>query len=523
MTPNLPIDPAYEDRDCDSSPSVAGVTARAAVVAIFLLAAIYGLIAACLGQTLPSPSITIPTTRPAPLAYGITRQTLYPGGKTLIWTRGTIATSFLLVNSRSGVFTPKTSTPEADGWSWDDAARATVLTLPTNIPSGTYALTPTGLYVTVIARPATRPTTRVSSDFDNDDRKVQAAIDAGYSPLLMPGVYDWRNAVHIPGNDYHIAGVDVDAVILKRAQWASDPVGANYGGRFFYTDAPEVDDLSLTDLTFKGGEIASGALAFHSANSVCQNLECKHCKLVSAIAPLANMPGAVVDDLDIFRGGARPQTHSYWHDIRFHGVFASGNECLVYGDQIAMLNISFDGTGRGPILRGLDTNGYFNTISGSNINLLDNGDEFFSIESTLGFNGNIVSHLHLRASNGALLECWHTPAVDNLFQHLDADCGGGILFDESGAIQTRNALSDVELSHCKGLCFTDENGVTATGNTVNGLAIVAPNCTRSNQAHYSAAYYPAHPQAITGAAGNTITNFSFSEMPANWLDGIGGK
>lgn len=402
---------------------------------------------------------------------------------------------FLLVG-KAGMF-PLTQFKLGAAWTYDDANVATGLALSENIPLGVYELASRGIYLTVTAPPAARQIIDVQPSGDNDDQAIQSVLNAGNSVRLAPGCYEFEKSVFVQGDGVEILGVGEDQV---RLHFTNDeqPVNA-----FFRCWPNAATNFSLSGMTFDARDVPGAITVSCDGTGTpgdCINFEFSRCRLIEATGPdLILGSGAHVYDIEAMKSSLIQRDHSLYQDIDLRGVCDFSNEYLVYGDQVAVVNLSFDRTGRGPILRGPCTNGLYHTIRMDGIDVIPNGSEGFGVEG-LGFNDNLVLHLFYRG-NGDGIEIWNTPVANNLFRHFQIDGGRGILFGVDEGVTppawTGNVFQDGELQGG----WIDFGG--AAGNDLVGVAIVKPRPTRGNEPFWSAAAYATVQPPILNDGGNS--------------------
>jgi hypothetical protein len=182
---------------------------------------------------------------------------------------------------------------------------------------------------------------------------------------------------------------------------------------------------------------------------------------------------------------------------------------------VAIINASWRDTSRGMVLRQGPQDSYFSRLVFDGIEYSNNGDEVILVED-LGGPGLLncmFFHVRVRNCDGAAIEFWATPAINNLFCGVQVNGGQGIWMHPDKTRQTGNVFENVELRGCVGV-----NLETATDNTFKGLAIISPRPTWSNQEYFNPEFYPPISSAIRGSAGNVFNPLVVRDLPPGWTE-----
>ncbi|MGD0767517.1 MAG: hypothetical protein ABSB42_04755 [Tepidisphaeraceae bacterium] len=446
----------------------------------------------------------------------IWRTTVLPGDPTYIWSR-----SGHLPNGGDAGF-PARSRPYtlddsillkpftwSDTGSSIDAGYATGLSVPADAPPGTYRLhvsgLDTGMAITVASPRPPRPVVTVDPTGNVDSANIQAALSAGKDVKLSPGVFTIDSAITIP-EGAAVRGAHRDVTILKRV-----PKDSDYGWRVFTSTGGQV---SFSDFTLEGA-FAPGAILLHNNLAENRGIVVQRLRLLQAQLLQLTSTEVFVEDVEFKRsGGIIGGDHHLWKDISFEGRCRFNHECLAVGDQFAIINASWRDTARGMVLRQGPQNAFFSRLVFEGIQYSNNGDEVILSEDIggPGLLNCMFFHVRVRNCDGAAIELWVTPAINNLFYGVQVNGGQGIwLHPDNKVRQTDNVFENVELRGCQGI-----NLDGATGNTFKGLAIISPRPTWANQGYFTPAYYPPISSAIRGSAGNVFNPMVVRDLPEGW-------
>jgi hypothetical protein len=396
-----------------------------------------------------------------------------------------------------------------DSYIGKDTSYATGLEVPAEAQPGIYHLhiqgNDTGIAITIRPRPVQLAEVVVPPSGKVDSANIQAALNAGRSVRLSPGVYTIDRTITVPGSAA-VRGAHRDATILIRT-----PSDEDYNNTFFTSLG---DDIAFSDFTAEG-VFAPQAVLFHNYPGVNRRGVFQRLRLRTMTTMMWAGFESFVQDIELKKcGGWVGGDHSLWKDISFEGRCEfTGNECIAYGDQFAMINGSWRDTARGMVLRRGPTNSFFSRLVFEGIQYATNGDEVINVEEgPPGLQNCIFFHMRVRNCSGAAIEFWSSPASNNYFRGVQVNGGQGILFwPKGGVTQTNNLFEDVELRGCAGIFL---NG--ATGNTFKGLAIISPRPTWANQERYDPRYYPRISSAILGSKGNVFNPVTIMDLPEGW-------
>jgi hypothetical protein len=328
---------------------------------------------------------------------------------------------------------------------------------------------------------------------------------------LEPGRYTFFHHVTAPPN-VRILCSGIGVTVLRRVHNPND-----YEDEFFEATGA----MTLEDATFESDPNYPGAIVVHvtpptnDSGTIIRRIRC-----VQTQGFWIGGAGDWIDDIE-FDGGCpfANQSNQLWTNILFKNI---GHDPLVSGVGTAAINWTFEGTNRGFVMRSGPTQSLFENIVFRNVQQCPNGDELMLAEdppsasnpNPPGVQGCYFSHIFAQHCNGTLLHLGATPASNNLWRSMMADGGLGILFNAAGTDQSGNQLQDIELRNGLGIGF-----IGATGNTLNGIAIVNPQVTRGNQNDWQATYYGRH-EAISGLSGNRATQISIRGLSAGWISGL---
>jgi hypothetical protein len=443
----------------------------------------------------------------------IWRATVLPGDPTYIWSRGGhLPTGGEAgFSARNNPYTLDDSIP-LKPFSWSDTGcpadpeHATGLRVPADSPPGIYRLhiagLDSGVAITVASPRPPRPVVTVDPTGNVDSANVQAALSAGNDVKLSPGVFTIDSTITIPAGAA-VRGAHRDVTILKRAPKESD-----YGYRVFTSTGGHV---SLSDFTLDGA-FAPSAILLHNNLAENPGIVIQRLRLFRASLLQLTATEVFVEDVEFKRsGGFIGGDHHLWKDISFEGRCAFTNECVAGGDQFAMINASWRDTARGIVLRNGPQNAFLSRLVFDGIQYSNNGDEVILVEGS-GLLNCMFFHVRVRNCDGAAVQFWDSPAINNLFYGVQVNGGQGIwLHPDNKAQQTGNVFENVELRGCVGI---DLRG--ATDNTFKGLAIISPRPSWCNQENFNPAYYPPISSAIRGSAGNVFNPVVIRDLPEGW-------
>lgn len=354
--------------------------------------------------------------------------------------------------------------------SWDDAHYCVSLTVPANAVPGSYPIlrngVAAGLSVNVLGVPPTPipKLTQVSTYAE-----IAPALATGADVELLPGVYDWPASIAIPNAGQRVYGVHRDLVVIRRLPYtAPDPFGTNAFGCAFISTQP---GISISDFTYDCSE-SVGATVFHSF-SPNDGLEIANLRVIQGGVAVNPAPEMIVRNIELEEGYVRPGQGTWYDNIRLRGAdewTAANNECIVAGNALCS-NFDFDGTCRGFVYRGV-SECYISTVTFRGICLAMNAGELNLFESGNPQTNSVLTQLFAHGCNGSLFQLsGQTSGIHAM--HFEADGGGGIWLCPS---TTGCSFSQGELRRTRGIDVGSQ-----AGNTLDNIALIACNNTRSNQ------------------------------------------